>query len=141
MFVEPLKTRIITQEKILFDALADSVVAPAASGYLGVLPGHAPMMAALGDGVLKIRKGKDVVYYAVFGGFLQVKDNQLIILADKASAADKLSLAAVRDELASAEAALDAGVAEKNKRNALNRDINAARIKIKAANLAAGIQD
>lgn len=141
MLIEPLKTRIITQEKIVFDALADSVVAPAVSGYLGILPGHAPLMAAMGDGVLKIKKGKNAVYYAVFGGFLQVKDNQLIILADKASAADELSLTAVREELSRAEAALDTEVTEKNKRKALTREISAARIKIKVANLAAGVQD
>ncbi len=138
MTAEPLKTRIISQEKILFDAEADSVIAPAASGYLGVLPGHAPLMASMGNGVLKISKGHTASYFAVFGGFLQVKDNRLIVLADTASAADELDLVTAKDALARAEAALTAGPVENRSLNDLTHAAEVARVKVKAVTLAAG---
>ena len=99
----PLHTRLITPEKVLFEGEVRSVVAPAVNGMLGVLGGHAPLMASLGSGVLKLATGSDKSYYAVTGGFLQVKDNSVIVLADKAVDASGLKLSESRDKLARLE--------------------------------------
>lgn len=132
---EPLKTRVITQERVLFDGEADSVTVPAVNGYLGVLPGHAPLMAALGNGVLKIARGDSKDYFAVFGGFLQVKGGQLIVLADSAVAASELDIAEAGDRLARAEAALSNGPTEGKGWDELTLDADTARIRLKAAEL------
>jgi F-type H+-transporting ATPase subunit epsilon len=101
--IQPLKARLITPEKILFEGEVRSVIAPAVDGMLGVLGGHAPLMAALGSGVLKLALAGEPNYFAVTGGFLQVKDNNVIVLADKAVAAASVDLAEARDRQARLE--------------------------------------
>ena len=105
--IQPLKARLITPEKILFDGEVQSVIAPAVDGMMGVLGGHAPLMAALGSGVLKLALAGEPNYFAVTGGFLQVKDNNVIVLADKAVAADGVDVAEARDRQARLENKLD----------------------------------
>jgi len=80
-----LKVSVISPESILFEGEADSVVAPAYDGEVGILTGHAPMMAVLGTGELRLgspgsRKFK------VDGGFLQVLNNEVRIVTERATA-------------------------------------------------------
>ena len=79
-----LKVSVISPEAILFEGEADSVVAPAHDGEVGILTGHAPMMALLGKGVIRIGSGQR---FNVEGGFLQVADNMVRVVTEKASAA------------------------------------------------------
>jgi F-type H+-transporting ATPase subunit epsilon len=58
------------------------VVAPAFDGEVGILPNHAPFMTLLGTGTLSIRRGGDVRRFAVKGGFLQVVDNRVRVVAE-----------------------------------------------------------
>jgi F-type H+-transporting ATPase subunit epsilon len=79
-----LKVSVISPEAVLFEGEADSVVAPAFDGEVGILTGHAPMMALLGKGVIRIGSGQR---FNVEGGFLQVVDNNVRVVTEKASAA------------------------------------------------------
>lgn len=79
-----LKVSVISPEAVLFEGDADSVVAPAFDGEVGILTGHAPMMALLGKGVLRLGSGQR---FNVEGGFLQVVDNKVRVVTEKASAA------------------------------------------------------
>jgi F-type H+-transporting ATPase subunit epsilon len=79
-----LKVSVISPEAVLFEGETDSVVAPAYDGEVGILTGHAPMMALLGKGVIRIGSGQR---FNVEGGFLQVVDNQVRVVTEKASAA------------------------------------------------------
>ena len=79
-----LKVSVISPEAVLFEGDTDSVVAPAYDGEVGILTGHAPMMALLGKGVIRIGSGQR---FNVEGGFLQVVDNQVRVVTEKASAA------------------------------------------------------
>ena len=79
-----LKVSVISPEAVLFEGDADSVVAPAYDGEVGILTGHAPMMALLGKGVIRIGSGQR---FNVEGGFLQVVDNNVRVVTEKASAA------------------------------------------------------
>ena len=79
-----LKVSVISPESVLFEGEADSVVAPAYDGEVGILTGHAPMMALLGKGVIRLGGGQR---FNVEGGFLQVADNQVRVVTEKASAA------------------------------------------------------
>ncbi len=79
-----LKVSVISPEAVLFEGDADSVVAPAHDGEVGILTGHAPMMALLGKGVLRLGGGQS---FNVDGGFLQVVDNHVRVVTERASAA------------------------------------------------------
>ena len=81
-----LKVSVISPEAVLFEGETDSVVAPAFDGEVGILTGHAPMMALLGKGLLRLGKGGGQ-QFNVEGGFLQVVDNNVRVVTEKASAA------------------------------------------------------
>lgn len=66
----------------MFDGDADAVVAPAFDGEVGILPNHAPFMTLLGDGVLTVRHADQVRRFTVRGGFLQVVDNRVRVVAE-----------------------------------------------------------
>jgi F-type H+-transporting ATPase subunit epsilon len=63
------------------------VVAPAYNGLLGILKGHASLMALLGTGTLRINRGREQKSFAVSGGFLQVVDDTVTVLSESATAA------------------------------------------------------
>jgi F-type H+-transporting ATPase subunit epsilon len=81
-----LKVSVISPETVLFEGETDAVVAPAYDGEVGILTGHAPMMALLGKGVLRLG-GQSGQRFNVDGGFLQVADNVVRVVTEKASAA------------------------------------------------------
>lgn len=76
---------VISPERSVFDGEARAVVAPAYDGEVGILPRHAPFMTLLGDGRLRVRAadGPERVF-RVRGGFLQVLDNTVRIVAEHA---------------------------------------------------------
>ena len=80
-----LKVSVISPESVLFEGDADSVVAPAYDGEVGILTGHAPLMALLGDGELRLGGGTGH-RFKVSGGFMQVLDNHVRVVTEKATA-------------------------------------------------------
>jgi len=81
-----LKVSVISPEAVLFEGETDSVVAPAYDGEAGILTDHAPLMALLGQGQLRIGGGSGR-RFNVSGGFMQVLNNQVRVVTEKASAA------------------------------------------------------
>ena len=81
-----LNVSVISPEALLFEGSADSIVAPAFDGEVGILTGHAPMMTLLGRGELRIGTGAGAKQFTVEGGFLQVVDNEVRVVTEKASA-------------------------------------------------------
>ncbi len=83
-----LNVSVISPEAVLYEGTTDSVVAPAFDGEVGILTGHAPMMTLLGKGVLRLGgDGGSGQRFNVDGGFLQVVDNTVRVVTEKASAA------------------------------------------------------
>jgi len=80
-----LKVSVISPERTLFDGDATQVVAPAYDGEVGILTGHAPMMALLGRGTLRITEGGAERQFTVEGGFLQVVDDHVRVVTEKAT--------------------------------------------------------
>jgi len=80
-----LTISVISPEAVLYEGTTDSVVAPAFDGEVGILTGHAPMMTLLGKGVLRLGGGGGQ-RFNVDGGFLQVADNVVRVVTEKASA-------------------------------------------------------
>ena len=82
----PLRVSVISPAEVIFEGEADSVIAPAYDGELGILRGHAPLMALLGQGEVRIRRGNDTETFQVAGGFFQVVDNTVKVLSEVATA-------------------------------------------------------
>jgi F-type H+-transporting ATPase subunit epsilon len=76
---------VISPEKTVFEGEAEAVVAPAFDGEIGVLRGHAPLMSLLGSGELRITRAGATERFRVEGGFLQVVDNTVTVLSERAS--------------------------------------------------------
>jgi F-type H+-transporting ATPase subunit epsilon len=81
-----LKVSVISPEAMLFEGEASSVVAPAFDGEVGILPGHAAMITVLGQGTLRV-EGDTPARFTVSGGFVQVVDNIVRVVTEKASRA------------------------------------------------------
>ena len=77
-----MRVLVIGPERSVFDGEADSLVAPAYDGQIGILPRHAPLMTLLGNGVLVVRSGGTSSHFHVQGGFLQVVSNTVRIVAE-----------------------------------------------------------
>jgi F-type H+-transporting ATPase subunit epsilon len=87
-----LLLEIVTPDHALVTDQVDEVVAPAAKGYLGVLPGHTPLLATLAAGELWYRKGSQKSFLAVIGGFLEVLPDKVTVLAQIAERAEDIDV-------------------------------------------------
>jgi F-type H+-transporting ATPase subunit epsilon len=102
-----LTVEIVTAERQVYNETdVDMVVAPGSEGVLGILPMHAPLLTTLQPGPLRIKKGGGEQEMAVAGGFLQIKANRVLILADHAERADEIDAAAAEAARQQAESAL-----------------------------------
>lgn len=88
----PIKLEIVTAERIVYSGEVDFVSAPGVMGTLGILPKHAPLMTALETGELRFKKGDEEASFAVSGGFMEVRPDQVIVLADTAERAEEIDL-------------------------------------------------
>lgn len=88
-----LDVEIVTGERvILTDTDVDMVVAPGGDGALGILPGHAPLISTLAAGELRVKKGGQEQSIVVFGGFIEVTPDKVIVLADSAEQSGEMDL-------------------------------------------------
>ena len=99
----PLTLEIVTPEKRVLSVQADEVRAPGAQGGFGVRLNHEPFMTALEPGRLTYVEGGREHHYAVGGGFLQVADNRVIVLADTAEAAADIDVERARKAFVDAQ--------------------------------------
>jgi F-type H+-transporting ATPase subunit epsilon len=81
---ERLTLELATPSRLVVSTEVDEVVVPGSQGYFGVLPGHAPLLATLGIGEVTYRVGRDEFHVATAGGFAEVRNDKVIILADAA---------------------------------------------------------
>ena len=102
-----LHVEIVTGERVVYTQDdVDMVVAPGADGTLGILPRHAPLITVLSSGELRIKKDGQEQSLAVFGGFMEVTPDRVIILADTAENAEEIDLAQAEEARRRAEAAI-----------------------------------
>ena len=88
-----LNLEIVTAEHSVYADEVNVVIAPGSMGQLGILPNHAPLMTMLGPGELCIRKDGEETYIAISGGFLEVLQNRVVVLADTAERAEEIDIA------------------------------------------------
>ncbi|MFC1864528.1 F0F1 ATP synthase subunit epsilon [Chloroflexota bacterium] len=91
--MSPVKLDIVTAERLVYSEEVDIVIAPGIEGQLGILPHHAPLMTILQVGELQVMKGGEEFSMAISGGFLEVRPDRVIVLADAAERADEIDLA------------------------------------------------
>jgi len=120
---------LVSPEKLLFSADIDMVELPASEGYMGVLPGHAPMIVTLQGGVIRIHDDGQVTRRLyVAGGFAEVTATRTTVLADEATPVEELSRDTAATRIAAAEAAYqEAALAAPAVRDAAFAKLQAAR--------------
>lgn len=86
----PLHLEVATPARLVVAETVDEVVIPGSQGYFGVLPGHAPLLATLGVGELTYRQGTAQFHLALTGGFAEVRNDKVIVLAENAERPDEI---------------------------------------------------
>lgn len=90
---EKIDLRIATAERLLFSGPVDAVTVPSTKGYLGILPGHAPLLTELGIGTISYTNGAHTEFIACAWGFLEVLPDRVIVLAQTAELAEEIDQA------------------------------------------------
>ena len=103
----PLLLEIVTPERLAYSDTVDAVNLPGIEGELGVLPHHAPLVSMLGVGELRIRKGGQEESFAIVGGFLQVRPDKVVVMAETADMASEIDLDLAMQARRAAEQALE----------------------------------
>jgi F-type H+-transporting ATPase subunit epsilon len=122
----PLQLEIVTPERLAYSDEVDSVQLPGSEGELGVLPHHAPLISTLGVGELRIRKGGAEESFAIVGGFLQVRPDKVVVMAETADLASEIDLQKAEEARREAERTLESGYHE-------GADLSAARAALQQA--------
>jgi F-type H+-transporting ATPase subunit epsilon len=122
----PIQLEIVTPERLVFEDQVDSVNVPGIEGELGILPHHAPLLSMLGFGELRIRKGGAEESFAIVGGFVQVRPDKVVVMAETADLAGEIDLEKAQEARREAERALESGYSE-------GADLSAARAALQQA--------
>jgi len=107
-----LKFEIVTAERVVYSDDVDIVIAPGVEGQLGILPSHAPLLTTLQPGELVVRKDGEETAMFVSGGFLEIMQNRVTVLADVAERAEEIDVARAEEAKRRAERKLEERPAE-----------------------------
>jgi len=107
----PLHLEVITPERKVYEDDVDMVVAPASEGYVGILPHHEPLFTTLGPGEFKVKRGGVEEVLAVFGGFMDVRADRVVVLTDAAEHAVDIDASRAQEARDRAQQVLAAGPA------------------------------
>ncbi len=103
-----LSVHVVTAEREVYtEEGVDEVIAPGVQGELTVLPHHAPLLTMIKPGILRLVKGSDETDVAITGGFLEVKDDRVTILADAAERAEEIDTVRAEEARRKAERTLE----------------------------------
>jgi len=126
--VATFRLEIVTAERMVYSDDIDALVAWGVEGQLGILPHHAPLMTMLQPGDLMIRRNKQEEFLAISGGFLEVRPDKVIILADACERVDEIDIARAeeakkraQETMKAAPLSLEAAAAEAALRRSLAR--------------------
>ncbi len=102
--MSPIRFEFVAQTGRVFEDDVDMVIAPGADGILGILPRHAPLMAVVQPGEVVVKKaGQPDRYFAVGGGFLEVRPDKVVLLARSGEAAEDIDVARAEEARQRAE--------------------------------------
>src|SRR5580704_13073541 len=109
MASETLTLEVVTPQREVIREPVTEIQVPGREGYLGILPGHTPLLTELGIGALSYRKGTQTVYVAIAGGFAEVLSSRVLVLADAAQRAEEIDVTRARSALADVQKAVATG--------------------------------
>ena len=103
MAEETLRVEIVTPERAVFNEVVSMVVIPGAIGEMGVLPGHLPLLTAIGMGDLAVHQNGKVRHFFVEGGYAEVLPDRVNVLTEHCDGVDEIDVAEARRLLEEAE--------------------------------------
>jgi F-type H+-transporting ATPase subunit epsilon len=120
-----LLVEVVTPERIVYTSEVEMVVAPTIDGEIGILPLHAPLVSVLRPGEIRFKwnNEKDVEWFAVSGGYNQVHEDKVIILADAAEPVSHIDVVHAREAVERAKATLASIPPECDEANACEEDL------------------
>jgi F-type H+-transporting ATPase subunit epsilon len=129
----PLHLEIVTPERRAFVGDVDEVIVPGSEGEMGILPHHAPLISLLGHGVLRFRSEGREEAFAIFGGFVQVRPDRVVVLAETADMASEIDLERAERARREAQRVLEGGIVEPADLAAARAALQRALIRIRVA--------
>jgi F-type H+-transporting ATPase subunit epsilon len=103
---DTFELQVVTPDRQIVREDVEEVQAPARGGYLGILPGHAPLLSEMQQGELSYRQGNEWHYLSVFWGFVEVLPDRVVVLAETAERAEEIDLDRARKSQKRAEGRL-----------------------------------
>ena len=110
-----LNVRVITPDKVVWDAMADELILPSSTGQVGILTDHAPLLTALDIGVMKLKSDAGWTSIVIMEGFAEVEDNKVTILCNGAEEGSSIDLKTAQDELEKVTLLVDEATTKKEK--------------------------
>jgi F-type H+-transporting ATPase subunit epsilon len=111
---DSFQLEIVTPEKIVVREPAEEAQIPGRNGYIGILPGHAPLITELGAGEISFRTGGRTRRYSVAWGFAEVLPDKVTVLAETVEAAEQIDAARAKQDLAKAEESMKTAQTEED---------------------------
>ena len=110
-----LNVRVITPDKVVWDAMAEELVLPSSTGQIGILTDHAPLLTALEIGVMKLKSDSSWTSIVLMEGFAEVEDNKVTILCNGAEEGSSIDLKTAQEELEKVTLLVDEATTKKEK--------------------------
>jgi len=110
-----LNVRVITPDKVVWDAMADELVLPSSTGQIGILTDHAPLLTALDIGVMKLKSDAGWTSIVLMEGFAEVEDNKVTILCNGAEEGSSIDPKTAQEELEKVTLSVDEATTKKEK--------------------------
>jgi F-type H+-transporting ATPase subunit epsilon len=129
---ETFQLEIVTPEKLVVRDSAEEAQIPGLNGYLGILPGHAPLITELGAGEISYRSGGQFHRFSLAWGFAEVLPDRVTVLAETVERAEEIDIPRAQQELSNAEASLKSAESEQDFATATGK-IQRARARLDAA--------
>ena len=109
-----LKCDIVTQERTVYSEEVDYVSLPGTEGVMGILPNHSSLLTALSFGEVMVRKDGDEEFFAIGGGFAEIRPDRVIVLADSAEQAEEIDIERATAAREQAAKAMEEGVVDED---------------------------
>jgi F-type H+-transporting ATPase subunit epsilon len=110
-----LNVRVITPDKVVWDAMAEELILPSSTGQLGILTDHAPLLTALDIGVMRLKSDAGWTSMVLMEGFAEVEDNKVTILCNGAQEGSSIDLKTAQEELEKVTLLVDEATTKKEK--------------------------
>jgi len=110
-----LNVRVITPDKVVWDAMADELILPSSTGQIGILSDHAPLLTALDIGVMRLKSDANWTSIVLMEGFAEVEENKVTILCNGAEEGSSIDLKTAQEELEKVTLLVDEATTKKER--------------------------